>query len=65
VHQLKVAWSYETESDRSYEFNPIIVMPSSPPEQVPVMRGDNVSSVILVGSKLAANVTEAVPGAEL
>jgi quinoprotein glucose dehydrogenase len=25
VHQLEVAWSYEIESDRSYEFNPIIV----------------------------------------
>ena len=25
VHQLEVAWSYETESNRSYEFNPIVV----------------------------------------
>src|ERR1700730_16664737 len=25
VHQLEVAWSYDTESNRSYEFSPIVV----------------------------------------
>jgi 2,5-dihydroxypyridine 5,6-dioxygenase len=33
----------------------MIMMPSPPPEQVPVMRGGNVSSVILAGSKLAVD----------